>query len=341
MNKPLLGYLIGFLLFMICHNVVAQADSIVLKNGDFIVGEMKSMDKGILIMETPYSDKDFNIKWMEIKEVFSKSRFLITMQDGRRMNSKITSNKMGEIIIEDENGLNYETSLFDVVYLKGVKSDFWSRVNVNIDLGISFTKSNEQRQFNFQTAAGYTADEWSTDLFYDDFRSWQDSLVPTKRNEAGFNYRYFLKRDWYILPAINYLSNTEQGLIGRLISKFGVGRFIFHSNKAYWGLIGGLSLNTETFKDELDSHNSAELFAGSELDLFDTGDLSLLSNIYLYPSLTEKGRFRTDFKIDTKYEFVEDFYAKLSLTFNYDNQPALEGKEIDYVFGVSFGYELE
>jgi hypothetical protein len=37
----------------------AQKDSLVLKNGDVIVGEIKSMDKGVLTIETDYSKNDF------------------------------------------------------------------------------------------------------------------------------------------------------------------------------------------------------------------------------------------------------------------------------------------
>lgn len=39
--------------------VEAQKDSLVLKNGNVIVGEIKSMDKGVLTIKTGYSKKDF------------------------------------------------------------------------------------------------------------------------------------------------------------------------------------------------------------------------------------------------------------------------------------------
>jgi hypothetical protein len=82
------------------------------------------------------------------------------------------------------------------------------------------------------------------------------------------------------------------------------------------------------------------VYGGTEINLFDTGDLSLLSSLYVYPSLTETGRFRSDCKLDTKYEFVNDFYVKFNITLNYDNKPAIVGNETDYVYGISFGWEL-
>jgi hypothetical protein len=75
--------------------------------------------------------------------------------------------------------------------------------------------------------------------------------------------------------------------------------------------------------------------------MFDVGDLDLLSSFYIFPSLTETGRLRYDFRIDSKYDLPYDFYIKLGLTLNYDNRPAVEGNETDYVFGFTVGWELE
>ena len=55
-----------FILLQFCMaTVIAQSDSIVFKNGNIIVGEIKSMDKGVLTIETSYSDKDFAIRTIE------------------------------------------------------------------------------------------------------------------------------------------------------------------------------------------------------------------------------------------------------------------------------------
>jgi hypothetical protein len=52
---------------------------LILKNGNIIVGEFKDMDKGVLTIETDYSDSDFKIEWEGIKEIYSKTKFLITL----------------------------------------------------------------------------------------------------------------------------------------------------------------------------------------------------------------------------------------------------------------------
>ena len=161
-----------------------------------------------------------------------------------------------------------------------------------------------------------------------------------RRIDAGVTYRYYLPRNWFASLDLTFLSNTEQSLKLRSGGRGGAGKFLINSNKAYWGLGGGFSFNNEQYTVEVDSRNNLELFAASELNLFDTGDLHLTSYLYAFPSLSEKGRFRSDFNIDLKYDLPKDLYFKVGLTLNYDNRPAVAGRETDYVFYTSVGWSL-
>jgi len=333
----LLYVVISLIITNVCFG---QKDSLILKTGDKIVGEVKSLDNGVLTIETDYSKNDFTIEWSGIKEIYSKSHFLITLKDGRRINGAVQSLGNEKITITDVLGVKTEASLDDIVFLKELKSDFWSRLNASVDVGLSISKANNLHQLNVNSNIGYMADKWQLDAYFNTTRSSQDSVKDTKRLDAGITYKYFLQRDWYILMAPSFLSNTEQALRLRTTGKLGAGKFIIHTNKAYWGAGGGLSFNNESFTNGTPTRNSLEAYAGTELNMFDVGDLNLLSSLYLYPSLTESGRFRTDFKIDTKYDLPLDFYIKLGLTLNYDNKPAVKGKETDYVFAFTIGWEL-
>ena len=37
-------------------------------------------------------------------------------------------------------------------------------------------------------------------------------LPPTKRNEGGLSFQYFLPADWFALVSYNFLQNDEQKL---------------------------------------------------------------------------------------------------------------------------------
>ena len=312
-----------------------------MRNGDILVGEIKSLDKGVLTLETPYSKSDFNIKWSNIREVYSSNRFLIRLKDGRSLNGNIRHQVSRNMLLIGE-GLNMSdtVSMNDIVFVKGVKSDFWGRMKANMDIGITFAKANELRQYSARAGLGYVSNRWQTDANFSLIVSRQEGAKSTKRSDGAVNFKYYLQRGWFGLFSVNSLSNTEQALALRLSGRAGAGKMIFQTNRRYWGVGSGLSFNNERFTNGTDRRNSIEAFLGSELNIFDKGDLSLLSSVYIFPSLTETGRWRSDIKLNLKYDLPLDFYLKPSFTVNYDNRPAIAGRDWDYVFVFTVGWEF-
>ena len=107
----------------------------------------------------------------------------------------------------------------------------------------------------------------------------------------------------------------------------------------YWGTKVGFNRNIEKYSTENDDRKSWKAYLVTEVNLFDMGDLNLNFLFVAYPGLTEIGRWRTDSKIDVKYDLPLDFYINLGISFNYDNQPAEGAGTFDYVFSTGFGWE--
>jgi Protein of unknown function, DUF481 len=339
MKFPLFFLLILISLFGI--SAKAQHDSLVLKNKNIIVGEIKSLKNGVITMETNYSDKDFLIEWSGVKEIFSKNRFLITLKSGDRLTGSIDSENEGKKIkIKEDADSEKYTTVEDLVFLKELEDGFWGRIKANIDLGLNLTKANNLRQFNVTGKIGYSADKWSSDVNFNLLRSSQDSVTDIKRTDVSLNYVYYLEHAMFVSSSINFLSNTEQALKLRTTGKVGLGKFFIQTNKAYLGFGGGLSFNNESFFNETESRNSLEAYVGTEAKLFDIGDLNFTGTWNVYRSLTKSGRWRSDLKVDAKYDLPLDFYIKSNFTLNYDNRSAVPGNYTDYIFGLSFGWEF-
>lgn len=336
MKKHLFLIFIGALLTM---NLTAQ-DSLIMTNNNYIVGEVKSMDRNVLIIETDYSDDDFTIEWDGIREIYTETYFLITLTDGSRHNSHIKSTGPGKISLVADNGQTLEVDHQDIVILDDIDQGFWSQLYASIDFGLDITRANNFRQFSMRSNAGYIAKRWQLDASYNNYFSRQDEINDVRRTDGGATFKYFLPHDWYPLASLDFLSNTEQQIQLRSTGKMGIGKYIIHTNQVYWGFSTGANYNNENYSvDSIPDRRSWEGFIGTELNMFNTGDLSLLTNIIAYPSFTEAGRWRTDFKFDVKYDLPLDFYIKMGLTVNYDNQPAPGSPETDYVFHTGFGWE--
>jgi hypothetical protein len=229
----------------------------------------------------------------------------------------------------------------DVVYVKPVENSFLSRLDASISFGYNFTKSNNLAQLTARSSFAYTANYFTLSGSYNSVRSNQDNVDKFQRMDADIGMKYFMKKDRFVSILSEFLSNDEQKLALRVTIKSGLGRYFVHTNHLYFGGGGGIAWNNERFQDSSEgTRNSAEAFGSLEVNLFDLKDFSLLSNLTIYPSLTEKKRIRSDFKLDLKYDLPLDFFIKLGTTFNYDNKPIDDASQLDYVIQTTFGWEL-
>ena len=320
--------------------VYAQKDSIRFNNDDSMVGEIKKLNRNILTVETNYSDDDFTIEWDGVKEIYTETYFLITLSNGARYNGYLHSQKDGYVAIQTDYGADVNVKMNDIVLLEDIKPGFWSQLDASIDVGIDVAKANNLQQLSIQGNVGYMAKRWQWNVNYNFLQSRQDSTSQIKRTDGGTTFRYFLPHDWYPMISTEYLSNTEQQLKRRTTAKTGIGKYVIHTNKAYWGFSLGVNYNSELYTNNAEEdRNSWESFLGVELNLFNVGDLKLLTQIIAYPSLTESKRLRSDMKFDFKYDLPLDFYIKLGVTLNYDNQPATGSSKTDYILHSGFGWE--
>ncbi len=320
-------------------NYAQQPDSIVFQNDNYIVGEIKKMDRGIITIETDYSDSDFKIEWEGIKLLFTKSLLLLSTTDGNRYYGTVTSPDANTFRVTSQDNEAIDLRSDEIVYIKSVDQGFLDRLYAGIDLGYSLTKARNQRQFTIRSRAGYLAERWSVDASFNNLRSQQDDVEEIKRTDGFLSIRYVLPHEWFVIGQIDFLSNTEQLLDLRTNTKLGLGKYLIRTNEYYWGAQGGISFNNENYFSDADDRQSTEGWFGTELNLYDIGDFGLNTKVLAYPSFTESGRWRVDYNIDLQYDFPLDFYIKSGLTLNFDNQPVSGSPRTDYIWQTTFGWE--
>ena len=125
-------FLFYIILISLVKVVYAANDTLIVSNGDELVGEIKSMERGVLIMETDYSDSDFKIEWDNVIKFHSERNFIVTLSEGERYYGKIYSDPTeGEKVIIIEAGIEHRANLIEIVYLDAVKKDFLSRLSLS------------------------------------------------------------------------------------------------------------------------------------------------------------------------------------------------------------------
>ncbi len=342
--------LLIIILLSLFSSIYAQTDSLVFSKSGHVVGEIKNMKLSVITIETDFSDSDFQIEWDKLKEIYTDRNFIITLASGEkigesseRVTGKIStySEDKTKVKIITFDSREIITTLANVVNIKPLDTGFWDQLSASIDLGYTFTKANNVRQFTLRSNLGYITEHWNADFSLDAVKNSQDSVEATSRTDVNFGYSYFIGKNWFLNISASFLQNDEQKLKLRSNPKLGIGNYVIQTNNVYLSLAGGAAWNNETYTDAaIEDRSTAEGFVGLELNMFDYGDLSLLTNIYGYKSIDESDRFRTDFKFDIKYDLPYDFYIKLGYTLNYDSEPVEGASESDYVLQTTFGWEL-
>ena len=96
-------------------------DSLVFKNGNVMVGEIKSMDRGVVVVSTDYSDSDFKIDWSEIQGINTKTLFFITLSAEAKYYGTLKSISESRVNILTVDKKVVECDLNDFVYLAPLK----------------------------------------------------------------------------------------------------------------------------------------------------------------------------------------------------------------------------
>lgn len=328
-------------IFLISSITWAQNDTIQLKNKDILVGDVKSVSTGILIIETIYSDEDFKIEFNKVKALIIQRKCLIVLTEGRRRFGNIRTTTPGMVGITLEDGKVEHFKLEEVIALQEVDDNLWKRFKGQIDLGYNFTKANNNAQFTIAGQLEFVGEIWLLEGNINVLNSTQDDADKTKRTDANFELVRLLPGKWYLLGDVSFLANTEQALDGRISPSLGVGKLLISTSKLHLGLAIGFAYNIENYVDTSLNKTSSEVFISSGFNMFDFNDFDLKTGIKFYPSLSERGRIRTDYDLTLKYDLPRDFYIKMGFTLNFDNQPAIVGNDFDYIFTSGFGWEFD
>ncbi|WP_152286783.1 DUF481 domain-containing protein [Flavicella marina] len=327
-----------FLLFSLV--TFSQKDTLRLKNNDLLVGRVESYDVGVLVFSTSYSDKDFQIEFDKITEIYIHKKCIVTLTKSRRRFGLVKTVKPGIVTIQTNKDLVETFKLSEIVAFQEVSEDRRKRFSGSIDLGYDFTKAQNKRQTSVNGTFAYVGELWVTNSSINLLDSKQDSVADIKRTDAKADLRRLISKTWYLIGELTFLSNTEQALNGRFTPNIGAGKLLVSTPKLYLGLSTGIAFNFETYVDPTLDKQSTETFLNASLNMYNFKDISLVTDLKISPTISTLGRIRTDYNLTLKYDLPYDFYIKTAFTLNYDNEPAIEGNQYDYIFSSGFGWEF-
>ncbi|WNJ17618.1 DUF481 domain-containing protein [Pontibacter sp. G13] len=318
---------------------VEEKDSLYLSNGDRIAGELKTIESSVITFDTDYAESDFKIKWEKVTGLRTNQISLIILADGDRILGLMKADS-GQAEILTVNG-TIRVPIDQIVDLHPVEEKFWKRIDASLDLNYNFVMDNHLHQFGINGSVQYNGEKGVMSFISQNVSIRQDDVDQIRRYTQTLNAKFYLDHNWFSTTTLEFTANSEQKLRSRRNLKQGIGIFIHRSNKWYWYFSGGIGYNSEFYTDdEQTQRNSGEFVLTTEANIFNQGDLDLRANLSVYPSFTERGRWRSTFTYIMKYELPLDFYISGNLTFNFDNRPVEGASRYDLAAQAVFGWKL-
>lgn len=329
------------IIFLLSINYInAQKDTIHLNNKDSMVGTVENYNTGVLTFSTSYSDEDFKIEFDKISSIYIHKKCIITLTRSRRRFGYVKTVKPGIISITTSKELVEIFKISEVIAFQEVNEDRRKRFSASIDFGYDFTKAQGKTQTSASGELGYVGELWVTNASLNLLDSRQDDVEDIRRTDAKADVRRLISKTWYMIGELTFLSNTEQALHGRYTPNLGFGKLLASTPKLYVALSTGVAFNFETYFDPTLDKQSTESFINASLNMYNFEDISLTTDLKVSPTISKFGRIRTDYNLTLKYDLPYDFYIKTAFTLNYDNEPAIEGNEYDYIFSSGLGWEF-
>jgi len=322
-------FLVGFAICLGLHfGALAQrTDKVHLKNGDILTGEIKSLELAILSfkMDGPGT---ISIKWEEVKDLWSNKLFIIKFRRGGIVTEHLDSNLF----------MRYKITLDDIIEITQIKSTFIKRLYGSLDIGINYSKSSQYIQLNSSFSVSYRLPKWELNLSstFNSTNNYGDSTI-TKKQSISFGAGLNLNNFYFAFSQVGWQKNTELGLDNRFIYNGGLGKTLLVNNHNRLRAGAGISTNIERSIDGGKYVGNLDALGFLDYKLFynSSPKKSLDAAYYIFPSLSDWGRLRMEFDLNTKIEVIKDFFVGLVFYYNYDSKP-LEGASSNYDYGINF-----
>ena len=307
-----------------------KSDVIVMKNGDRITCEVKSLSSNTLYISVDYILNTLSLDWTKVDRIDSKQLFLVRTQDGTIYTGTLSTPETPagrpsqiEIVESKEKKVTLERT--QVANADETSADIRQRLNGQLGMGFTHTKGNETSQYNLNSSIGYVEERWSAAASYNSNLSSSTGTSIATRNQISLQAVRLLRRNnWYMIGLANFLQSSVQGIQLQDTFGGGIGRNIVNTGSTFATVYGGFAWQQINYQESVIPARTQQVTAalvGTQVKLFRFDKTTLTVGAYLLPALSQPGRIQ--FNLNTSY-YVK-LWGKLNWNFtvygNWDNRP--------------------
>ena len=326
-----------FCLAFICLSTLTiqaqKNDTIYMRNGDRITGELKKFEYGLLDLKTD-AMQTVSIEFDRINTIHSLKFFEIRMKSGEKFFGHLQKSDVlstvNVITVTD----TLPKRLWDIILIVPIKRTFFQKIDGSLDLGLSYTKASDVFQYSLNFNLTHRTNFYSTRFELESILT-DDGEKKTNNSTLGLDVTHYLPNKWFTSIIAQGQQNTELNLDYRLQAGYGVGYDIARTNVIRFYALGGLLVNQEHTIDIDDTSQNIEALLKLKLKWFKYRHpkIDVSSNFNTYTSITSFGRVRLEYNLSSKFEIVKDLFLNLQLYDYYDNETS-DGSKANNDWGI-------
>ena len=300
-----------------------KTDVVVMKNGDKMTCEIRSLGQGQLTIKQSYANSTVALDWTMVDHIETHQPFMVLDSSGIAA-SGVVSEEAGLVSVS---GTEREIPHDAVVSIEQTGETFLRKMHGSVSVGSTFAQSNSQENLSLDADLTYQGTGRIFGVTSDAQFSSQQKVDNT--SELTVKSQYFAqlrKSKWYGGGLANFLSSSEQQINLRSTIGAAIAVLPILTNKSTLYLIGGLGYTTQ--KDAANTtspvnNNGLDGAFAVQFSTFRFDSTNFDSTVWVYPSLTSAGRVRMTFNENIYYKFYRDFTIGVSFYDNYDNRPVV------------------
>lgn len=337
------------LLFAISLFARQKTDLLIMKNGDRITCEVKSLDTGVLSIALDYVDGTVSVDWSKVAHLESSQLFVVLTQDGSSHEGALgtvqtAGDKPMRIQIIESQESTVEIERPQIVKMTETLEKIYQRFNGSINLGVIYSKGNSATQYNLGTETDYLRERWAAESLLSSNLSSSSGSTTSTRNQLTFRGYHLLPWDNYYYGGLgSFLQSSEQGIKLQTTVGGGIGHFFKNTNRTSIALLGGLAWQSTDYRPletPLGRQNIAAGLIAAEIKAFKFSRTNLAVSATLLPALSDPGRIF----FNTNASYYLKLFNNLSWNFsfygNWDSRPpgGLSGSDYGTSSGLSWTF---
>lgn len=244
--------------FSITAAAAPKTDIVIFKNGDKLTGEVKSLERGRLRLNTEATGT-ISIEWDKIVSVKSDQHIQVETENGvRYFGQLLATNESAGVVVDTEYGQRPLQNIRIVSMAPIEIGKPLDVLDVAVMLGYSFAKAGGVEQGTFGLEIAHRTRKRIYALSGSTTINDSEDGERSKRSNLGLDYRRLWQNRWYVSGNLKFEQNDELGLDLRSSIGSAVGRFHIQNNTMLLDIQAGLQFSREKLLNDPEKNDSVE-----------------------------------------------------------------------------------